>query len=136
MQLRCQQERTPCQNLCVETMKTPTLCKAKWTVRGYEEANSDEGCFEATATTEGVPMVLAWCIDMRDKGHEASVGGYTQAFLISAVPRRPPARWGPKTSSGWAAALCVEGAESTARLADVTAMLAETLLGKDERTML
>ena len=86
MQLRCQQERTQCQNLWVETTKTPTLWKAKWTVRGYEEPKSDEGCFAATATTEGVPMVLAWCVDMRDnKGHEASVRGYTQAFLISAV---------------------------------------------------
>ena len=41
----------------VVTMKTPTVWKAKWTVRGYEEPHSDEGCFAATATLQGVRMV-------------------------------------------------------------------------------
>ena len=78
-------------------------------------------------------MVLAWCLDMRDKGHEASVGDYTQAFLQCETATSTV---GAETSSGRAAALCVKGAESTARLADVTATLAGTPHKKDERTRL
>ena len=49
----------------VDTMKTPTM----W--RCYEEPHSDEGCFAATATMQGIRMLLARCLDKRDQGHEA-----------------------------------------------------------------
>ena len=41
----------------VETMKPPTVWKVKWTVRGYGEPHSDEDCFAATATIQGVVKV-------------------------------------------------------------------------------
>ena len=34
----------------VDTMKTPTMWRSKYTARGYEEPHSDEGCFAATIT--------------------------------------------------------------------------------------
>ena len=48
--------------------------EAKWTVRGYEEPHSDEGCFAAAAVIQGVRMVLTRCVDMRETGHEAFTG--------------------------------------------------------------
>ena len=62
-----------------DTMKTPTLCRSKNTARGYEEPHSDEGCFAATATIQGIRMLLARCLDKRDQGHEAFVADCTQA---------------------------------------------------------
>ena len=70
---------------CVETMKTLTVWRAKWTVRGYEEPHSGECCLAATASIQGVRMVLSRCADMRDKGYDAFVGDYTQAFLNAEV---------------------------------------------------
>ena len=43
----------------VDTMKTPTTWRSKYTARGYEEPHSDEGCFAATATIQGIRMLLA-----------------------------------------------------------------------------
>ena len=65
----------------VDTMKTPTMWRSKFTARGYEEPHSDEGCFAATATVQGIRMLLARCLDKRDQGHETFVADYTQAFL-------------------------------------------------------
>ena len=65
----------------VDTMKTPTMWRSKYTARGYEEPHSDEGCFAATATVQGIRMLLARCRDKRDQGHEVFVADYTQAFL-------------------------------------------------------
>ena len=42
----------------VDTMKTPTVWRSKYTARGYEEPHSDEGCFAATATISGHPYAL------------------------------------------------------------------------------
>ena len=36
---------------------------SKYTARGYEEPQSDEGCFAATATVQGIRMLLARCLD-------------------------------------------------------------------------
>ena len=58
----------------VGTMKTPTMWRSKYTARGYEEPRSDEGCFAATATIQGIRMLLARCLDTRDQGHEALRG--------------------------------------------------------------
>ena len=86
----------------VDTMKTPTMWRSKYTARGYEEPHSDEGCFAATATTQGIRMLLARCLDKRDQGHEAFVAGYTQAFLNAEVCEgeqlyaQPPEGWNPK----------------------------------------
>ena len=69
----------------VDTMKTPTVWRSKNTVRGYEEPQSDEGCFAAAAATnQGIRMLLARCLDKRDQGHEA-LADYTQAFLDAEV---------------------------------------------------
>ena len=86
----------------VDTMKTPTLLRSKYTARGYEEPHSDERGFAATATTQGIRMLLARCLDNRDQGHEASVADYTQAFLNAGVREgeqlyaQPPEGWNPK----------------------------------------
>ena len=86
----------------VDTMKTPTLWRSKYTARGYEEPHSDEGCFAATATVQGIRMLLARCLDKRDQGHEAFVADYTQAFLNAEVREgehlyaQPPEGWNPK----------------------------------------
>ena len=86
----------------VETKRTRTVWEVKWTVRGYGEPHSDEDCFAATATIQGVRMVLSRCADMRDKGCEAFVGDNTQVFLGAEVPdgeqlfAQPPERWTPK----------------------------------------
>ena len=90
----------------VDTMKTPTMWRSKYTARGYEEPHSDEGCFAATAaataTIQGIRMLLARCLDKRDQGHEAYVADYTQAFLNAAVREdeqlyaQPPEGWNPK----------------------------------------
>ena len=42
----------------VDTMKTPTMWRSKYTARGYEEPHSDEGCIAATATNTGHPYAL------------------------------------------------------------------------------
>ena len=42
----------------VDTMKTPTMWRSKYTARGYEEPHSDEGCFAATATIQGIRTLL------------------------------------------------------------------------------
>ena len=68
-----------------DTMKTPTMWSSKNTARGNEEPHSDEGCFEAAATIQGIRMLLARCLDRRDLGHEAFVADYTQAFLNADV---------------------------------------------------
>ena len=65
----------------VDTMKTPTMWRSKYTARGYEEPHSDEGCFAATATVQGIRMLSARCLDKLDQVHEAFVADYTQAFL-------------------------------------------------------
>ena len=69
----------------VDTMNTPTMWRSKYTARGYEEPHSDEGCFAATATIQGIRMLLARCLDKRGQGHEAFVADYTQAFLNAEV---------------------------------------------------
>ena len=61
----------------VDTMKTPIMWKSKYTARGYEEPHSNEGCFAATATIQGIRMLLARCLDKRDQGHEAAVADHT-----------------------------------------------------------
>ena len=86
----------------VDTMKTPTMWRSKYTARGYEEPHSDEGCYAATATMQGTRMLLARCLDKRDQGHEAVVANYTQAFLNFEVREgeqlyaEPPEGWNPK----------------------------------------
>ena len=86
----------------VDTMKTPTMWRSKYSARGYEEPHSDEGCFAATATILGIRMLLARCLDKRRGGHEAFVADYTQAFLNAEVRdgeqlyAQPPEGWNPK----------------------------------------
>ena len=86
----------------VDTMKTPTMWRFKYTERGYEEPDSDEDCFAATATIQGIRMLLARCLDKRDQGHEAFVADCTQAFLHAEVREgeqlyaQPPECWNPK----------------------------------------
>ena len=55
----------------VHTMKTPTMWRSKYIARRYEEPHSDEGCYAATATIQGIRMLLVRCLDKRDQGHEA-----------------------------------------------------------------
>ena len=86
----------------VDTMKTPTMWISKYTARGYEEPHSTEGCFAATATIQGIRMLLARCLDKRDLGHEAFVADNKQAFLNAEVREceqlyaQPPGGWTPK----------------------------------------
>ena len=42
----------------VDTMKTPTMWRSKFTARGYEEPHSDQVCFAATATIQEHPCAL------------------------------------------------------------------------------
>ena len=86
---------------CVDTMKTPTVRRSKYTARSHEEPQSDEGCFGATATVQGICMLLAGCLDKRDQGHKAFVGDYTQAFLNAEVARKRAAVLEPEDSDGW-----------------------------------
>ena len=94
----------------VDAMKTPTVWRSKYTARGYEEPQSDEGCFAATATVQGIRTLLARCLDKRDLGHEAFVADYTQAFLNAEVREgeqlyvQPPEGGVPnccKTADAW-----------------------------------
>ena len=64
----------------VDTMKTPTMWRSKYTARVYEEPHGDEG-FAATAKIQGIRVLSARCLDKRDQGHEAFVADHTQAFL-------------------------------------------------------
>ena len=86
----------------MDTMKTPTMWRSKYTARGYEEPHSDEGCFAATTTIPGIRMFLARCLDKRDLGHEAFVADYTQASLNAEAREgeqlyaQPPEGWNPK----------------------------------------
>ena len=81
---------------------TPTMWRSKYIARGYEESHSDEGCFAATATIQGIHFLLARCLDKRDQGHEACVADDTQAFLNAEVREgeqlyaQPPEGWNPK----------------------------------------
>ena len=87
----------------VDTMKTPTMRRSKYTARGYEEPHSDKGCFAATATIQGIRMLLARCLDKRDQGHEDFD---TQAFHNAEVHEseqlyaQPPEGWNPKILMG------------------------------------
>ena len=78
------------------------MWRFKFFARGYEEPHSDDGCFAATATIQGIRMLLARCLDKCDQGHEALVADYTQAFLIAEVREgeqlyaQPPEGWNPK----------------------------------------
>ena len=84
-------------------MKTPTVWRSKYTARGCEEPHTDEGCFAATATIQGIRMLLARCLDKRNQGHEAFVADYTQAFLNAEVREgeqlhvQPPEGWNLKS---------------------------------------
>ena len=85
----------------VDTMKTPTMWRSKYTARGYEEPHSDEGCFAATATIQGIRVPLVRCLDKRDQGHQAFVADYTQAFNADVreseqLYAQPPEGWNPK----------------------------------------
>ena len=86
----------------VDTMRTPTMWRSKYIARGYEEPHSDEGCFAATATIQGIRMLLARCLDKRAHGHEAFVADKTQAFLNVEVRdseqlyAQAPEGWNPK----------------------------------------
>ena len=86
----------------VDAMKTPTVWRSKYTARGYEEPQSDEGCFAATATVQGIRVLLARCLDKRDQGHEAFVADYAQPSLNAEVREgdqlheQPPEGWNPK----------------------------------------
>ena len=41
----------------VDTMKTPTVWRSKYTAGGCEQRQTDEGCFAATATIQGIRML-------------------------------------------------------------------------------
>ena len=69
----------------VDTMKTPTVWRSKYTARGYEEPHRDEGCFAATATIQGIRVLLARCLDKLDQGHEAFVADLTTHKLSSTL---------------------------------------------------
>ena len=69
----------------VDTVKTPTVWRSKYTARSCEEPHSDEGCFATTATIQGIRMLLPRCLDRRGQGHEAFVADCTQAFLNAEV---------------------------------------------------
>ena len=118
-----------------DTMKTPTMWRSKYTARGYEEPHSDEGCCAATATIQGIRMLLARCLDKRGQGHEAFVADYTQAFLNAEVREgeqlyaQPPA----EDSDGWQT--CgVEGAQGLAGSQNISKALAGTFVKQVERT--
>ena len=64
----------------VDAMKTPTVWRSKYTARGYEEPQSDEGCFAATATVQGIRMLLARCLDKRDSGTRGFCGRLHTSF--------------------------------------------------------
>ena len=76
--------------------------RSKYTARGCEEPHSDEGCFAATATKQGIRVLLARCLDKRDQGHEAFVADYTKVFLNAEIREseqlyaQPPEGWNPK----------------------------------------
>ena len=120
-------------------MKTPTVWTSKDTARGYEEPQSDEGCFAATATIQGIRMLLARCLDKRDQGHEAFVADYTQAFLNAEVRQSEQAVCAttgimePKDSDGWQT--CdVESAQGHAGSTHISETLAGTPVEQVERT--
>ena len=69
----------------VDTMETLTVWRSKYTARGYEEPQSDEGCFATTATIQGIRMLLARCLDKRGQGLETFVADYTQTFFNAEV---------------------------------------------------
>ena len=123
----------------VDTMKTPTMERSKYTARGSEERHSDEGCFAATATILGIRMLLARCLDKRDQGHEAFVADYTQAFLHAEVREgehryaQPPEGWNLQDSDGWQT--CgVESAQGHAGSSNISETLAGTPVEQVERT--
>ena len=64
----------------VDTMKTPTMWRSKYTARGCQEPHSDEGCFAATATKQVTRVLLAKCLDKRDQRHEAFFGRLHTSF--------------------------------------------------------
>ena len=124
----------------VDTMKTPTVWRSKYTARGCEEPQSDEGCFAATATIQGIRMLLARCLDTRDQGHEAFVADCTQAFLTAEVRegeqlcmRNHPKRVEPEDSDGWQT--CgVESAKGHAGSSNISETPAGTSVEQVERT--
>ena len=101
--------------------------------RGYEEPHSDEGCFAATATIQGIRMLLARCLDKCDQGHEAFVADFTQGFLNAEVREgeqlcaQLPEGWNPKTCG-------VESAQGHAGSSNISETLARTPVEHVERT--
>ena len=86
----------------VDVMKTPTVWRSKYTARGYEEPHSDESCFAAAVTLNGIRMLLARRLDRRGQGHEVVVANYTQASITAEVREgeqlfvQLSERWTPK----------------------------------------
>ena len=113
------------------------MWRSKYTARGYEEPHSDEGFFAATATIQGIRMLLARCLDKRDQGHEAFVADDTQAFLIAEVREgeqlyaQPPEGWNPKILMDGRG---VESAQGLAGSSNISEALAGTLVEQVERT--
>ena len=91
----------------VDTMKTPTMWRSKYTAKGYEEPHNDEGCFAATATIQGIRMLLARCLDKHDQGHEAFVADDTKAFLNAEV--REGEQLYAQLPEGWNAQILTDG---------------------------
>ena len=125
----------------VDTMKTPRTWRSKYTTRGYEEPHSDEGCFAATATIQGIRMLLARCLDKRDLGHEAFLADHTQAFLNAEVREgeqlyaQPPEGWNLKSLMDGRRVVW-KSAQDHAGSSNISETLAGTPVEQIERTRL
>ena len=72
----------------VDTMKTPTVWRSKYTTRGYEEPQCDEGCFAATATIQGI------------RPHPWGPGTPLVGGSVEPTPEEPLRREGAQGGSG------------------------------------
>ena len=70
----------------VDTMKTPTMRRSKYTAKDYEEPHSDEGCFVATATNTGHPYALGKVSRQTRSGTRSLCGRLHTSFSQRSSP--------------------------------------------------
>ena len=118
-------------------MKTPTCWRYKYTARGYEEPQSDEVCIAATATIQGIRMLLARCLDNVVRVTKLLC---TQAFLNAEVREgeqlyaHPPEGWSLEDCCMDGMTCGVESAQSHAGSSNISETLARTPVEQVERT--
>ena len=87
----------------VDTEKVPGVAKARWVLRGFEEAATKDECYAATASLVTVRLMLAWMLSTKAKDPDVTVyladvkGAFLNAKMKQGeiIMAQPPPEWKP-----------------------------------------